>query len=173
RTRKGAFSTVYTGHMILPGSKATTSFSNYYVNGVKVEGTHTVENKSTPNQWAFETRVIDGKLSRENGNQITWNRTRSFTMIAGSGTPYVPGDDRFQITSNGAGSVTIGDKTGTWTSTTTKPLEKAFSCRWISAGTQEIQRVNGLKATLDFGNGDCDNKALITVNGVSREITLK
>ncbi|WP_290790155.1 hypothetical protein [Flavihumibacter sp. UBA7668] len=173
RTRKGSFSTVYTGHMILPGSKATTSFSNYYVNGVKVEGTHTVENKSSANQWAFETRVIDGKLSRENGNQINWNRTRTFTMIDGSGTPYVPTDDTFEITSNGTGSITIGDKTGTWTSTTTQPLEKAFSCRWISAGTQEIQRVNGRKASLDFGNGECDNKATITVNGVSREITLK
>jgi hypothetical protein len=173
RTRKGKFSTVYTGHMILPGSKATTSFTNYYVNGVKVEGTHTLENKSTANQWAFETRVIDGKLSRENGNQINWNRVRTFSMISGAGTPYVPTDDVFAITSNGSGTVTIGDKSGTWTSTTTKPLEKALSCRWISAGTQEIQRVNGRKASLDFGNGECDNKATITVNGVSREITLK
>lgn len=173
RTRKGKFITVYSAHMIFPGSKATTSFSNYYVGGIKVEGTHTIENKSTAHQWAFESKVTDGRLIRENGNRITWNRVRTFTMQEGDGTPFDPSDDVFHILSNGTGSITLGNKTGNWTSTSLSPLEKRFSCRWISAGKQEIARVNGIKAILDFGTGECDNQAKITVNGVSREITLK
>ena len=32
---------------------------------------------------------------------------------------------------------------------------------------------NDSKATLDYGNGDCDKLATITINGVTKEIVLK
>jgi hypothetical protein len=54
----------------------------------------------------------------------------------------------------------------------TSPLVKAFTCRWISKGTVKI-RVNDTVGLLDYGNGDCDNEATLTVNGTSRTIKLR
>ena len=40
------------------------------------------------------------------------------------------------------------------------------------SGIVEIVK-NDAKATLDYGNGDCDKLATITINGVSKEIVLR
>jgi hypothetical protein len=173
RTRKGKIITVYSGHMILAGSVAETSFDNYYVNDIKVEGTHRVENKSTPGAFTFETKVVNGKLTRLNGDFVNWNRTRTITQVEGNTTPMNPLDDAYSIVGIGSGIVQRGDKTATWTTANIEPLIKRFDCRWITKGKQAIQRNDGPQGILDFGNGDCDNKATITVNGVSIEITLK
>ena len=173
RIRKGKIITVYTGPLVKPGSVAETSFDGYFVNGIKVEGQHRVENKSTSTQFTFETKVIDGKLTRPNGNTWSWNRTRTISQTDGWGTPLLASDDVFSIIGNGSGTVTIGNLSGTWTSTNLEPLVKRFNCRWIVQGKQAVQRPNRPEAIIDFGNGDCDNKATLTVNGVSREITLK
>ncbi|ULQ51076.1 hypothetical protein [Flavihumibacter fluvii] len=173
RVRKGKIITVYSGKMIKPGSVAETSFDNYYVNDIKVEGTHRVENKSSLSMVTFETRVINGKLTHPNGDFINWNRTRTITHVDGWATPWNPTDDSFSIVGNGSGTVQKGGKTASWTSVNIEPLIKRFDCRWIVKGQQAIQRNDGPQGILDFGNGDCDNKATITVNGVSIEITLK
>ncbi|ULQ54959.1 hypothetical protein KJS94_09945 [Flavihumibacter rivuli] len=173
RTRKGKIITVYTGRMVKPGSVAETSFDGYYVNDNKVEGTHRVENKSTSTQFSFETKVTNGKVTRPDGNYVEWNRTRLITQTDGWGTPFFPADDVFSITGSGSGLVKRGDKTHTWTTSTQEPLIKRFNCRWIVAGKKAVTRNDGPTAVIDFGTGDCDNKATLKVNGVSKEITLK
>lgn len=173
RVRKGKIITVYTGHLVWAGSVAETTFEDYYVNDIKVEGSHRIENKSTSDVLSFETKVIDGKLTNAQGDYIHWNRTRSITQVDGQGTPWVPGDDAFSVVGNGSGTVKKGDHTCEWTSTNVEPLIKNFSCRWIVKGKQAIQRTGGYQGVVDFGNGDCDNKATLVVNGFSAEITLK
>lgn len=173
RIRKGKIITVYTNRIIRPGAVAETSFDNYYVNDIRVEGTHRLENKSTSSQLAFETKVTDGKLTRANGDYATWSRTRVITQTDGWGTPWVPGDDVYQIVGNGQGSVHRGDQSATWTSTNLEPLVKKITCKWIVSGKQQFQRNGGPGGVLNFGNGDCDNKATLTVEGKTVEITLK
>jgi hypothetical protein len=173
RTRKGKIITVYTGHILVPGSVAETTFDGYSVNDIKVEGTHRVENKSLPGAFTFETKVINGKLTAVNGDFVNWNRTRTIAQVEGWATPLNPADDAFSIVGSGSGTVQKGNKTATWTSSNIEPLIKRFDCHWIVKGKQAIQRNDGPQGILDFGNGDCDNKATITVNGVSVEITLK
>jgi hypothetical protein len=52
-----------------------------------------------------------------------------------------------------------------------EPLLKKMSCRWIVSGTIEMQAGENL-VILDYGDGECDNIATITVNGETTEITL-
>jgi hypothetical protein len=59
----------------------------------------------------------------------------------------------------------------TWSSVILDPLIKKFTCRWIVKGTKRITRNNHL-GILDYGNGDCDNQAVLTINGVAHTITL-
>ncbi len=169
KLRKGKIVTVYTGPMFVPGKKATTTFVNYHVDSFKIEGTHQVENTSTSNMQGFSTKVINGKVTNTiSGRWKTWNSERNILQIEGNGTVRFPADDVFRITGQANGSNSAGH---TWASQITDPLIKKFICRWIVKGVVSITR-NGNTAILNYGNGNCDNQAVITVNGVSHTITL-
>ena len=51
------------------------------------------------------------------------------------------------------------------------PLIKKFTCHWIVQGTVRLAR-DRRPAVLDYGNGECDNLAIIYINGVPHIITL-
>lgn len=172
RTRKGKIITEYTNRLVVPGAKATTTFDGYYVNGIKVEGTHIIENKSTQTALIFRNQVIGGKLTKPNGNFTEWSKDKTWEQVEGFGTPFFPLDDVFKITGQANGAVKIGTNFMQWSHIITKPLFRKFTCRYTVKGEVTIQRANKPVAVLDYGTGACDNKATITVNGVTREITL-
>lgn len=169
KLRKGKMITVYTGSMRVSGSKATTTFERYKVDSMGVEGTHIVTNNSLSNNKIFTTTVLNGKLSWDSGRWVKWSSTRTVTQLEGNGTPNFPGDDLFTITGGGRGENSRGSS---WAHEITDPLIKKFSCRWISKGIVRI-RINDIAGVLNFGDGQCDNKATITVNGNTRTITLR
>ncbi len=81
-------------------------------------------------------------------------------------------DDVFSITGQASGTLKRGDKTYQWTAAITSPLIKKLTCWWISQGTITISRNNTPIGVLDYGTGQCDRKATLTVNGVIFEISL-
>jgi hypothetical protein len=170
--RKGKIITVYSGPLYIPGNTAVTTFDGYQVDSFKVEGKHTIRNSTEPgsNQRSFSRTVENARLRNVNtGFWWSWSGTRVMKQVEGNGTPLFPLDDVYQFTGSKRGENANGKK---WTATIVTPLVRAFSCRWISAGTIEI-RVNDTVGVLDFGNGTCDNSATVTVNGVSRVISLR
>jgi hypothetical protein len=169
--RKGKVITRYSAPMRVPGATAFTTFENYQVNDVKVQGRHTSKNNSTSGNRIFTRRVEDGKLAFADGGTVSWDATHTNTQTDGMGTPGFPLDDVFEITGGARGiSVREGNKVE-WSRRIAEPLVKAFNCRWISKGIVHITR-NDNRAILDFGNGTCDNKAVIIINGQRKEITL-
>lgn len=174
RLRKGKIISVYTGRLVVPGSVAETTFDGYSVNGVQVQGVHRIKNESTSQQSIFTITVRDGKLTKPNGNYIQWNSTKTITQIEGNGTPFVPIDDVFSIKGESAGTTKRDTLVYQWAARTLpdNPLIKRFACRWITKGKIAIRRTNSDVAVIDYGTGQCDNKATITINGVVLEITL-
>lgn len=166
--RKGKIITVFTGPMRAAGSKATTTFEGYKVDSVAVAGTHEVTNNSSSNNKIFTTKVIEGKLTWNSGRWVKWSSIRTVAQLEGNGTPYWPVDDVFAITGGGRGENSAGNS---WAHEVMEPLIKKFTCRWISKGILRI-RFNNTNGVLNFGNGECDNKAVLTVNGNTRIITL-
>lgn len=181
--RRGKVITVYTGRLLMPGSVATTTFDGFYFDSTKVEGTHKITNISTPvavntppADRKFRVEVIAGKLTKPNGNFIEWDSNKEIVQVEGLGT-IIPLDDIFKITGNAHGRVKRGNLIVLWESTITEPLFKRFNCRWIVKGRVRTVRINTnisspWVAVLDFGAGNCDNQAVITINGVSHQITL-
>jgi len=170
--RKGKIITVYSGPLHIPGNSAVTHFERYQVDSFRVEGKHTVLNATEPgsNHRSFKRTIENARLTNINTNfWLTWSGITTMTQLEGNGTPMYPLDDVYQFTGGKRGGNANGK---TWSSKVITPLLKAFTCRWISQGTVEI-RVNETVGLLDFGNGACDNAATVTVNGVSREITLR
>jgi hypothetical protein len=182
RVRRGKIITIYTGRLIHVGSVAETTFDNFFVDNIKVEGVHRIENITPPAMIALHARkfkvdVTNGKLIKPNGNYIHWNSHKTLTQIDGMATPLIPHDDAFKIEGQATGTTKRGTLIVAWQSTIVEPLIRRFSCRWIVRGRIRTVRANTTTATtsvaiLDFGNGQCDNQATLTINGVTHIITL-
>ncbi|MEO7960445.1 MAG: hypothetical protein ABIR19_02795 [Ginsengibacter sp.] len=169
KTRKGKITSVYTGPMFIPGNKVTTTLTGYEVDSFKIEGKQVIENTSSSNSFAWKTDVIHGKITNTvKGFWKMWVSSKTHTRSEGNGTPFYPRDDVFQITGDAHGS---SSNNNSWTAEITDPLIKKNGCRWLSKGVVSIS-INNNKGLLDYGSGDCDNNATITVNGVSHDIIL-
>jgi hypothetical protein len=184
RVRSGKIITTYSGRLTEPGSTATTTFDNYHVDSVLVQGTLTIANTSTPPAIGslpvrqFTIDITNGRRTRPNGWFVEWTSHRVITQVEGMATPTSPLDDVFTITGNGHGAVHRGTFAATWQSEITTPLRKRFSCHWISLGEVKVRRTNLATnsvwvATLNYGNGICDANATLTVNGVVHPIILQ
>jgi hypothetical protein len=172
RTRKGKIIVTYTGHLFLPGNSAITTFDSYYIENIKVEGTHKLTNTGTPDKKSYTTQVINAKLSHSNGNYMQWSSEKTVTQIEGGATPLFGLDDVYNMTGQAGGSVQKDGKYFQWSTAITAPLTKRFICRWIAKGTVSLKKGSDAVAVLDYGSGGCDNKATFSVNGLIHEITL-
>ena len=178
RVRRGKIITEYSNRLTLPGAVAVTTFENFYVDAVNVTGTHKITNTSaTILDRKYKIEVINGKLTRPNGDFTEWNSTRIVVQIDGLLTPDFPRDDVFRIEGNANGRTQRGNLLVRWESTITENLIRRFTCRWIVRGRIRTTRAtlpsnSRWIAVLDFGAGTCDNQAALTINGVTRQITL-
>ena len=173
RTRKGKIITTYSGPLFIPENYASTTFDGHYIGETKVEGTHKVMNKSTQASRIFRTIVLGAKLSKPNGNYTEWTSEKTITQTEGLGTPLFPMDDVFKIEGGATGAVKKDDKYFEWATSIREPLIKKFTCRWLVKGILAMKKSNSELAVLDYGDGTCDNKAVFTVGGTSREINLQ
>lgn len=185
RTRSGKIVTVYTNRLFVLGATATTEFVNFTVDSIKIQGTHVITNQgehlsTAPNlcikhKWKVEVR--NAKLTKPNGNYTEWNSTKTITQLEGMCTPYIHIDDIYKIDGAAHGKVKRGDLLIAWNSEITEPLVKKFSCRWLVKGIIRVMRLNLTTnspwvAAINYGDGTCDNKALVNINGISHIITL-
>lgn len=180
-TRSGKIITEYTGKLTEPGKSATTVFDGFKFDSISVQGKHKITNTTgttaNSNQRQFTIDITDAKLSKPNGNYSMWTSTRVITQVEGNGTPLYPLDDIFKITGSSHGQVKHGDLIYAWHSEITEPLVKKFTCPWISKGIIKVRREtlatnSQWVATLDYGAGDCDFLANLTINGVTHQIKL-
>lgn len=178
--RSGKITTIYTGRLIHPGSLATTEFDNFKIDSISVEGTHKIKNTTGSttgsNFTQFTVDVEGAKLTRPNGNYSKWESHKVRTQIEGNGSAS-PQDDVFQVKGSANGQVKRGNLLFAWKSEITEPLIKKFFCRWVSKGIIKTWRAtlsntSPWVAILNFGNGNCDNQATLTINGVTHQITL-
>lgn len=163
RTRKGIILVTLNKPVFLQGATATITFHNYYVNDIKVEGTQVLQNLS--NGYAYT--VTGGKLTFPNNHVVEYSGNRTVLLKEGGETPLVLEDDLYEIN----GYATVKDSAVTAQVSTTEKLLRQLDCPHIGKGILTIT-ANGHTAKLDYGNGACDNKALLTLNDKTKEITL-
>jgi len=170
--RKGTITIVVTDRYLKPGSVRTVTFNDFYINNFKIEGTKTMTNEGRDEDdfMYFSVELTGGKVTTPAGKEITHEFSRTRTWIEGELTPRWRWDDKYII----AGEATGINRYGIlYTRTITTPLMVAISCRWIMSGIIEIQPEGHSLIVLDYGNGECDDVATITVNGQTKEIKLK
>jgi hypothetical protein len=170
--RKGIMNILLTDSVRTPGSKATVTFDNFYVNGFRKEGTIVRTNTTVAgsNTRSHNRTVTDGKITSPAGKYWLHSCNLDITQTGGVNTPCDITDDVYQL--SGTRSTTNAEGK-TRTGTTQTPLQKKTICSNIDQGILKIQGPNHY-AIIDFGNGNCDNQATISIDGrPTRNITLR
>ncbi len=170
KNRRGEIIVAYSGRYKDSASTHTITYSNYYVNDNQVMGSKTVTNNGMNGQGqVYYTITVNDSLNLGNGNGIiSWTGSRTRTWLAGYLTSQ-RSDDEYSIT----GTTVLTRANGhVFTMNITTPLQVAASCEWIEAGVASITGQAGTR-TLDYGTGNCDSEAQLTINGHTYNITLR
>jgi hypothetical protein len=168
--RRGKILISFTGRYRHAGTVITTTFDNFFVNDKSVGGTKVVTNMGlNENNNMYFTIEVQGIIQREDGNSFTWNSSRVREWIQGADT-HNRWDDIYLITGTANGTRPNGL---TWDREIIIPLRVELACRFIVSGSIELRPEGRPVRLLDFGNGDCDNEATVTVNGETFIIHLK
>jgi len=165
--RKGIVILNFTNPLHTPGAVLTINLKDYYVNRAHIEGTKIITNLSTAGSHKFSISINKGKINWSNGRGFTYEGSRIFTQVQGIETSTV-NDDVYEIEGQ---SKTIYANGIIVVKKTTSPLIRKLSCAWVVQGIVQIA-INDRILFLDFGNGDCDNKAILSWSGGTQEITL-
>jgi len=160
-TRVGKINIELSDSVRKAGSKAVFTFTNYYVNKFKKEGTLTWTNTSTATTRSWQRKIDNGKVTAPDGSYWLHNGTRDVVQIAGANTPNNLLDDIFLITGNHTVTNAAGKTRNCYI---TEALQKKTTCDNICTGKLKVEG-GANNAVIDFGNGDCDKTATISING--------
>ncbi len=171
--RKGKIIINYTGRRFLSGSSVVTTFADYFINGVKIEGIRTVTNTSASleSNPVFNIVVTGGKATWPDATFATRevNRTREWNR---GNTPNV---DQWIVSGTASGTNRNGRA---YQMEITKPLVYKRECAisdkvFIAVEGTKVLTVESKQITIDYGDGACDKLVTITVNGKSREVEVR
>lgn len=168
--RRGQIIAHFTGPYWQAGTVITHTLNNYFVDDNGVEGTRVLTNLG-PNADGFMEYNIEaeGEIFLANSDdRFTWTSSRTRIWIEGYDS-FTHFDDVYLISGVSSGVRVTGE---TWQRITLEPLRLELDCRHIVSGILQITSSNGPDMILDFGTGDCDNVAYVTVNGVVYTIML-
>ena len=156
----------------------TYTFDNFYHNNIKFVGTKTFTRSltaatATAAPHPIVVMLLDMTITMPNGDVYTRVGTRTRELVEGFDTPIVFADNIYKIT----GNWTTTHPNGTvQTATVTTPLRARMSCLVLNKPLLVLGVItfvkNGVTATLDYGNGVCDNTAVFTINGTSYTIII-
>lgn len=147
-------------------------FVDFYHNGIKFIGNKSFTrvmptSAANPNIHPIITMNMEMSATFPNGNNYTRVGTRVREIIEGYSTSILS-DNVYRVTGNWT---TTFPNANTQTSTITSALIIKLNCPNITKGVITFVR-NGNTATLDYGNGTCDNLAIFTINGNAFNIVL-
>lgn len=144
-----------------------TTFENYTVNGIKIEGTKTrisTYDEET-GSGSSTTSVANGKITLADGTVATWTSERSRVS-----------DMTAETITTGVSTSVIADGTTIYSHNTTTPLVENLACEGrrkapVSGVVETVYRTDNI--SIDFGDGSCSNTTItITVNGVETTRTI-
>ncbi len=149
------------------GSTQTITYTNFCNDSVCTSG-KAVKTRTKDPQIKF-SESADLTITLADGTIVHRVEDKARTWTSGSATEFDPSDDVIEIT----GKVVVSDsKKNSYSKIITSPLIKTGECRFISKGIIEYKNSFGKFATVDYGNGTCDNTATRTTQDGTTTITL-
>jgi hypothetical protein len=169
-TRSGKITVSLSGLMNVAGSVATFSFSDFKADGNKITGTHKITYKgpNAGNSWPRYEVLTEAKIEFPDTKFITYRASYIRLQSEGSATATLD-DDVWRIEGTSSGVTREGKA---WTASYPSALVKKNSCKWFSSGSVLVTPTGELPRTINFGDGTCDNKATLTIDGKTTDILL-
>lgn len=171
-TLKGKLTITVTGKMYKANSTRSIQFDAFSVNGNSVTGTKSVTykglNTSKNPYWTISANL---GFKHRDGKSSTWKTERTRERTSAGIFPFFPWDDTYAIKGSSSGENAKGNKYSIVIDDS-KPLILKETYPFFVQGSATT-KVGEKVAVIDFGDGTKDNKATITINGVTKEITLK
>jgi hypothetical protein len=149
------------------GAVITITFDTFYVGAIHFEGTTTLTRTGPA---SFHKSVVQGKCSKGGATpwDILFDAERDITFTSGANVSTDPQVVTISGTNHGT------DRNGkTWTANITTPVVRDLGCTWITKGVVVISPEGKADRTVDFGDGTCNNKATITIEGNTFEFTMQ
>jgi hypothetical protein len=173
----GKIVAIFNGLLLSEGTSYTLSFENFIYANNTVNGSYILSNDgmNASGQPTFSA-VIDGQITKADGTSFTYQSTNVASQTEGNDTNFFTDglagifDDVWS--SEREGTIVRGDGV-TLSVTTPEAIRNPLTCRWPVSGTYALELSDpALTGSIDFGSGDCDNKALLTVGDFELEIEL-
>ncbi|MBK7184236.1 MAG: hypothetical protein IPH89_15725 [Bacteroidetes bacterium] len=147
------------------GSYVKITLDTFSVNGI----TYDCDSIRISHSWqyGFRTQVFNG-ICQSSSWTLEWDCDRTLTQTAGFGD-FDPYNDVFTLTGSANGKNRNGK---TYTAVITSPITKRSSCSWIEQGSIDLTPEGLATRTVDFGSGNCDSQATLTINGNTFTFTM-
>jgi hypothetical protein len=149
------------------GVVITITFDTFMVGAIRFEGTTTITRTGAN---TFTEVIANAKCSKGGATPwtILYDANRSITFTSGASVS----TDPQIITISGTNTGT--DRNGnTWTSNITSPIVRDLGCTWLTSGVIVVSPAGKSDRTVDFGDGTCNDKATITIDGNTFEFTMQ
>ena len=147
----------------------TYVFEDFYFNGKEVEGGGSIlRERSNEKGNPQSTKTFDVTVTWPDNTFANKNGVKVREMIEGQGT-FAWGDNVFLITGNWE----FTRRNGTILSAkVVEALRRELACKFLVSGILELNK-NENNAILNYGDGECDDLATVSINGgEEREIHL-
>lgn len=154
------------------GYTSEVTFSNFSVDGNTVENSSVINTSNVGPMnaqmtWEYNMNII--MVKKSNGLKVTAIGNGSKKQIEGIQTPEF-GDDAYEAT----GEVNGTSEDAAYKFTITKPLLRRMNCAHICQGTVTYTKTETQgEKSMDFGDGTCDAKAVLTIEGVETTMSIK
>ncbi len=174
RQRKGKIIITQSARRMTAGATRSISFVNYYVNDYKIEGTQSVafNGKDDNGNYSWTWKLVGGIITTPDNVSILRDAEHTRTLVEGADTPMNRWDNVWKITGSASG-INGNGVAYTRTIDANNPVVRNEACRFAVKGTVTFEREGKSNVVLDYGDGTCDDKATVTVDGETKDITLR
>lgn len=149
------------------------TYDNFSVDSMSITGMTTMY--ISGDHQSGGTHILAGDIMITMPDGTTIHRESEITRewIDGGETNLEQTDDVMQVTGHVINTINENGTETIYRKDIIEPMIKATGCRYFSQGIIELSQGGNVIATLDYGNGECDDVAVLTKDGEEPvEITL-
>jgi len=151
------------------GAVKEVTYENFSVNETQISGTKVIT--FTGDNLTTKVFTSNGEMlyTFSDGSTMTKTNEKVRTWVSGIDTELDPVDDIIHITGSSSKIRSDGKE---MQKEINEALVKTGSCKFIVQGVVTFTKNGEASAKLDYGDGTCDDKAILTIGGEEKEITL-
>jgi hypothetical protein len=162
RSNVGKVKVTFNQSPFLDSTQFVINFEDFFISNDKIEGEI---NGLKKNAGEYLFSISNGKISID-------TKTISFNTIEDNTFKIRKENNVIYFSVEGKSAGTSRDGLAFKTEITSK-LEKTNNCNYTKRGYVEITPENLVKRTINYGDGTCDTKALVSTNGYKYDFDLR